>query len=229
MYLKSRMSGHAFSVVGFLNRRIYAAQKLGMIDTEELGIQITAESQAHGLTLPPFGSSPELEADLQKAFAMENNEDTVVLAGPADKLVSSDFTYAVVKEAVLVHLAESEKIGNRSCLTVGLPGLACRHCCKAGRSGLSRVFPARKRNLKVKVQDLADHLRRCTLCPKAVQEHLQRLQAEQSATGSGNKNGKSGAAIADRKSKFFYARLWRRLGHSDDDATPGPLESQDSA
>ena len=155
--------------------------------------------------MTPFGASPELQADLKTALA----DDQEPLTIEADKPVAADFTYTVVSQAVRVHLAASEKIGNRSCLTVGLPGLACKHCALAGRSGLSRVFPARKRNLKTKVHDLYDHLRRCDLTPNKVKDQLQATFSQDS----------------DRKSKVFYARLWRRLGHDSDDGKSPNMES----
>lgn len=182
---------------------IYAAQKLGMVDTPDTGIQMSPSPD--DIVMKPFGASDELEADLKVALA----DNTEPLVGEADKPVSADFTYTVVTQAVRVHLAASEKIGNRSCLTVGLPGLACLHCAKAGRSGLSRVFPARKRNLKTKVHDLYDHLRRCELTPTSVKEQLQATLSQDS----------------DKKSKVFYARLWRRLGHESEDGKSPILEA----
>ncbi|CAB9502778.1 expressed unknown protein [Seminavis robusta] len=181
---------------------IYAAQKLGMVDTSSAGIQMTQETIQKANSSPEllaFGKSPELKADLD---ACQDN----LLVTSNDQPVASEFVHAVVSQARLVHLAASEKIGNRSCLTVGLPGLACKHCCAASRSGLARVFPARKRNLKTKVQDLYDHLRRCTLVPPATQQELVQLYQQQQAAG-GN----------DKKSKVFYARLWRRLGHENEE------------
>ena len=185
---------------------IYAAKKLGMSDSAESGIQWTLPSD-NDPSMPAFGSSWELDMDLRQAVRPSNPS----LVCESDKPVTSDITYAIVQESVLVHLAASERIGNRSCLTTGLPGMACRHCCKAGRSGLSRVFPARKRNLKTKVNDMYDHLRRCPLVPKDIQENLMRLQAD-AAQGIGG----------DKKTKIFFARLWRRLGHADDGTTIPP-------
>lgn len=189
---------------------IYAAQKLGMVDTPEAGIQMNDENDDTTAKMKAFGASAELQADLKVALAEEGDS---ALAIEADQPVVAEFTYTVVRQAVKVHLAASEKIGNRSCLTVGLPGLACKHCALAGRSGLSRVFPARKRNLKTKVHDLYDHLRRCDLTPDAVKEQLQKTLASDS----------------DKKSKVFYARLWRRLGHESDDGKSPILEATSSS
>lgn len=187
---------------------IYAAQKLGMVDTKESGIQMADHPPTD---LKPFGASPELQADLEKTLQEENQEPLVI---DDDKAVTAEFIHKVVQQAVKVHLAASEKIGNRSCLSVGLPGLACKHCAQQGRSGLSRVFPARKRNLKTKVQDLYDHLRRCELTPESVKEELKASYCQDS----------------DKKSKVFYARLWKRLGHENDDGKISPsLESQQVA
>lgn len=180
---------------------IYSAQKRGMSDSDESGIQWSAEAKEAAKSMAAFAASPELNADLEQAASAE----VTLLVSPSDIPVVADFTYAIVKEAALVHLAASERIGNRSCLTVGLPGLACKHCCQQGRSGLSRVFPARKRNLKTKVTDLYDHLRRCSLVPDDVQENLRKLQLD-AAQGIGS----------DKKSKVFYGRLWRRLGHDEE-------------
>jgi hypothetical protein len=121
---------------------------------------------------------------------------------PEDRIIVSDFLYTLMSHAQLVHMEESERIGNRKSLPIGLPGIGCRHCCQSNRKGLCRLFPARRRTLTSKVNDLHEHIRRCTLCPFKVKEHLallRRLEASQEEKTVGEKE--------------FLDRIWSRMGH----------------
>ncbi|KAG7347813.1 hypothetical protein IV203_016518 [Nitzschia inconspicua] len=125
------------------------------------------------------------------------------LVFPEDKEFVSPFLCTVLSNANLVFLEDEERVGNKKSLPVGLPGLSCRHCDQSGRKGLCRVFPARRRNLPLKIYDLCDHLIKCNLCPLSVQQELQRLR----------KTEQSPNRKLTREERSFYADLWARMGN----------------
>lgn len=174
---------------------VYSAMKVGMVDTPE-GIMVTEQSLAAGANAPPFGTTPgqQLADDAVKA---------VPLVLPRDRPLVSEFLFLLMSQTQLVRLTEAERIGSRRSLRVGLPGFGCRFCCERRRLGLSRMFPARRRTLPAKVNDLVDHLRRCTVCPDEIKEQLERTRHLMKKGFHSDQGG-------DRE---FFDRIWNRLGH----------------
>jgi hypothetical protein len=175
---------------------MYSAKKVGLADTTE-GIMITQESRREGTNLTSFG-----------AAIGQNWEDDAYrddsLVRPTDRGHVSEFLFLLISQVQPIRLTETECIGNRRSLQVGLPGFGCRYCCDQRRLGLCRMFPARRRTLPHKVNDLYDHLRRCTLCPQVVKDSLE--ETKQQMTTS--------IRVDQGNDREFYDRLWSRLGHS---------------
>jgi hypothetical protein len=182
---------------------IYSGMKIGMADSTN-GIAITEHTIAAWAKVPPFGTSP----DQQWA---DDSMSSIPLVTPRDRSLVPEFLFVLLSHVQLVRLTEAERIGNRRSLQAGLPGFGCRYCCEHRRLGLCRVFPARRRTLPGKITDLHDHIRRCTVCPTQVKEHLERLHKQMSAEG----------APDHEEEKEFFDRIWSRLGHGNK-ASNGP-------
>mmetsp|Transcript_16399 Transcript_16399/g.23137 ORF Transcript_16399/g.23137 Transcript_16399/m.23137 type:complete len:620 (-) Transcript_16399:96-1955(-) len=192
---------------GYKRYWLDSAMKLGMVDTPQ-GIIITERSQAVGTSVPPFGTSNNIPAvasislfgqqDLTTCLSPEQleNGSPFLLIEEDDKQLVSEYLFVLMSQVQRVFLTESERVGNRKTLEVGLPGIACRHCCRTNRKGLCRLFPARRRSLPGKIKDLHNHLRRCTLCPSDVKETLMKLKDESKDT---------------ENLKTFLNRVWARL------------------
>lgn len=226
---------------------IYSAVKLGMIDSD-CGIVLNEHTQAAARNKPPFGTTPEMNTIVAgsshpaetTAGSSSGNPSSLdsparLLVKPEDLeegVVTCEFLHKLLTQYQLIRLLPTECIGNRKSLRPGVPGLGCRYCCQAGRLGLSRVFPAKKRQLPAQIQDLYDHARRCNLCPREVKEELNRLKEERdrkrslaSKEGASTKaeaNEKEGSImkIVDEEDKAFVDLLWQRLGHRGELATP---------
>ena len=175
---------------------IYSATKVGMIDTND-GIMMTQESRYEGSNMKSFGTvvGQNWEDD-----ALRNDS----LVRPSDRGHVSEFLFIVMSQVQPIRLTETECIGNRRSLQVGLPGFGCRYCCAQKRLGLCRMFPARRRTLPQKVNDLYDHLRRCSLCPQAVKDSLEQSKRQMTASFRADQGS----------NREFYDRVWSRLGHS---------------
>lgn len=167
---------------------IYAAEKLGMVDSDH-GIQMTAETQATARRKPPFGTV----RDTKVASAPPK-----LLVSPEDIRITSNFLYTLMSQVQVVHLIDSERVGKRKTLRVGLPGFGCRYCCHVGRCGLSRMFPLRRRMLPGKMNEIYEHVKRCTLFPTKEKELLSRLKADD--------------RTSPEQEKEFFDRIWERLG-----------------
>lgn len=174
---------------------IYSAMKIGMVDTAE-GLLITDETRMNGIKSPPFGSVTS------QTWEDDSFRD-VALVVPGDRPLVVEFLFLLMSQVQPIRLTESECIGNRRSLRVGLPGFGCRYCCEQKRLGLCRMFPARRRTLPSKVNDLYDHLRRCSLCPKPVKDMIENAKHQMSTGFHADLGG-------DRE---FFDRVWSRLGH----------------
>lgn len=175
---------------------IYSAMKVGLVDSATQGIRITNASVAAGNEALPFGSNPNKQW-IDGTFA------TVQLVMPADRPLVSEFLFVIMSQVQPIRLMESECIGNRRSLPVGLPGFGCRFCCQRRRLGLCRMFPARRRTLPGKINDMYNHLRRCSFCPDQIKEQLANLHYQ----FNGGKDAEQGTEHE------FYDRVWSRLGH----------------
>jgi hypothetical protein len=130
-------------------------------------------------------------------------QGTTQILFPQDQRIISPCLFKVLSHVHLVHLQDDERTGNRKSLPVGLPGLACLHCDQSGRKGLCRVFPARRRNLPSKLQDLRDHLIKCNLCPPSAKQELLKLKEME----------KVPLRMASREHRAFLTELWVRMGN----------------
>lgn len=172
----------------------YSAAKLGMVDTEE-GIVMNDDTRAAAKLMSSFGAvlgeNPILTAP---------GGGPILLIEPSDKITVSSFLYTLMSHYQKIELLQSERKGNRKSLKAGLPGFGCRHCSSAGRFGMSRVFPARRRTLPVRVADMFNHICRCNLCPPEAKLVLKQLRDSE---GHDNNN----------QEKKFLDAVWDRLGH----------------
>jgi len=174
---------------------VYSAEKLGLTDSTK-GIIINESTRAAAERLPPFGTVP--------GRVWEDPAKAPLIVLPSDRPLVSEFLFLLMSQAQPIRLLEAERIGNRRSLKVGLPGFGCRHCYANRRLGLCRMFPARRRTLPGKANDLYDHIRRCTVCPPAIKEQLQRTHHQLNRGFHSDQGG-------DRE---FFNRIWSRLGHT---------------
>ncbi|GAX25861.1 hypothetical protein FisN_6Hh101 [Fistulifera solaris] len=174
---------------------IYSAMKAGMTDSPK-GIFITERSVAAGASAPSFGL-PAGQPWTDDAYR------NISLILPNDRNIASEFLYFLMSQVQFIRLTEAERIGNRRSLRLGLPGFGCRYCCEHKRLGLCRLFPARRRTLPSKVNDIYDHLRRCSVCPQAVKDQLERTKHQFVNEFDADQGGQ----------REFFDRIWMRLGH----------------
>jgi hypothetical protein len=184
----------------------HAAKKKGMIDTSEDdgygGIRIFDHTQAQAALIPPFGTEGNL---------VEPNPP-LPLVNKGDKPLVSNFLYTLMEQVYRVHLVQSEKKGNQTSLRLEMPGFGCRYCYDAGRMGLCRLFPARRRTIHTKIPDLFDHMKRCPLCPQNVKDNLIFLHKEE----NGGMTGVDHDTVSRGREREFFERIWSRLGHHDE-------------
>jgi hypothetical protein len=174
---------------------IYSAMKAGMTDSPK-GIVITERSVSAGASAPSFGL-PAGQPWTDDAYR------NISLISPNDRNLTSEFLYILMSQVQFIRLTEAERIGNRRSLRLGLPGFGCRYCCEHKRLGLCRLFPARRRTLPSKVNDIYDHLRRCSVCPQAVKDQLERTKHQFANEFDADQGGQ----------REFFDRIWVRLGH----------------
>jgi hypothetical protein len=182
---------------------VHSAMKLGMLDSAN-GIWVTEKSQAAAMTASPFGTPDDNIVAGHSARA--DSESTVLMVSPSDRDLVTGFLYTLMTQVQRVYLTESERVGSRKNLPIGLPGIGCRHCCPSNRRGLCRFFPARRRTLPNKLNDLYNHIRRCTLCPGEVKAHLAALELEAEQNNSKDSKDSEGE-------RAFFDQIWTRLGH----------------
>lgn len=173
---------------------IESAKRLGMVDTTGQGIVVTEATQAAAVAA--LAAIPGRNS----ADAMDKKRPQIMIVTNDDKPLVSEFIYFLMTHVEKVYLTESERVGNRKSMELGMPGFGCKHCCASDRKGLCRFFPARRRTLPSKIKDLSDHLRRCTMCPIEVKEKLVDF-----------KRKKLDMEPTEETNKHFFDRVWARL------------------
>lgn len=184
----------------------HAAKKKGLVDVRDdsgrCGIHIFDHSLAQAAMIPPFGADSNFQEP----------QVPVSLVHRSDRPLVSNFLFVLMEQVYRVHLATSERKGNRKSLPPGMPGFGCKYCYEAGRMGLCRLFPARRRTIHTKIPDLYDHMKRCPLCPREVKDNLAALHREDNG-GMGMIDQDSATRGRERE---FFERIWSRLGHQDE-------------
>mmetsp|Transcript_16746 Transcript_16746/g.38502 ORF Transcript_16746/g.38502 Transcript_16746/m.38502 type:complete len:419 (-) Transcript_16746:910-2166(-) len=176
-----------------------SAVRLGMVDTPN-GIimeEVTAESfEKPASSLQRHGSFSTGEYD-----GNTSADSVMLLVDEHDKEIVTEYLFFILTQVQRVRLTESERVGNRKSMELDTPGFGCRYCCAAGRKGLCRFFPARRRTLPAKIKDLHDHLRRCKLCPDNVKRRLIELHELEPPKD----------VSSEERERTFFDRLWGRL------------------
>lgn len=171
----------------------YSAAKLGMVDTE-VGIIMNDETRTKATSIPAFGW-----VSGECAVPEAPGGGPILLVKETDQAAVSGFLYALISQFQKIELLPSERKGNRKSLKIGLPGFGCIYCTAKGRFGMSRVFPARRRTLPIRIADMYDHMCRCNLCPTEVKTRLQQLrESEQQGSNA---------------ERMFLDSVWDRLFH----------------
>ena len=165
------------------------------MEDSESGIIMNEETRAAGKSIPAFGYVPG-----EVSLPRDRDGRPFTFVKQSDKEPALSFLYALLSHFYRVELLPSERKGNRKSLRLGLPGFGCRHCSEAGRYGMSRVFPARRRTLPARMADMYDHICRCNLCPEEGKFVLQRLRDESKPDPA--------------QEKQYLDLIWERLGHS---------------
>jgi len=162
---------------------IYAAGALGLMNGTKC-IEITAQSRAHGATLPPFAP----------AAWKDHVREHIWLVQPQDRNCSV-FLQVLLTQVQLIRLDPAEKIGSRRKVADGLPGLGCRSCCRARRWGLARTFVPQRRLLPQRCEDVLEHLLRCNVVAEAVKDRLRSLAHD----------------LQGNEYRLFFDRVWERM------------------
>ena len=155
----------------------FAAKKLGMVEAGDGGISMTPESVAAGKAMPPYGTTKEEQITL-RCLATRQVEENALLLQQDEACKTSPFVEKLMAHVRMVGLLDSERVGKRKALPIGLNGFGCRYCYDVGRLGFSRCYPLRRRGLAAQVYDMHLHLQRCTLCPTDVKNQLALLARE---------------------------------------------------
>lgn len=167
----------------------YAAEKLGMVDSEA-GIFMDEQTQRAAKCKRPFSTTNAiLEATLAPPVLLVTGEDRELV---------SPYLYEMLSRVQRVNLLDCECRSTRKNLKVGLPGFGCRYCFEAGRLGFSRIFPTKRKGLPDKANDMYEHMRRCTLCPREVKNRLESLRPKPDEVNTATE-------------KLFFDKFWARL------------------
>jgi hypothetical protein len=187
---------------------VFSAMKRGLVDSES-GIWVAHNLDGNigpSCVAAPQKPPPPIPKEQHRVIATAAIlPSSLLLVTPKDSVLVSAFLFTLMTQVQLVRMEESERTGNRKSLPVGLAGIGCRHCCQSNRKGLCRLFPVRRRTLPNKVGDICEHIRRCSLCPQEIKEHLASLRQR---GASAENTIKTGAG-----EKEFFDRIWARMGH----------------
>lgn len=177
----------------------YAAQKLGMVDSE-YGIMISKDTQAEARKMSPFGTTKEESESIKDA-------PVKMLIDSREQQSISPYLNLLMSQVQIVHLLPSEKVGKRKDAAANLSGFGCIYCAKAGRLGFCRMFPLNKRSLPDKVNDMFAHLQRCPSCPSFTKTLL-----------DGRRHDQMRDQTYTERDREFIDRIWVKLGRDSDEA-----------
>ena len=125
------------------------------------------------------------------------------LVEPADRTLSTSFSYFLMSQMRKCHFVEADRLGKRKALPAGFPGLSCRHCY--GGFGSGRFFPSTLKTLSdtsKTLNVLHNHMMRCRKCPIEVRDSLTKLKSRHDQERARMKFGSQ---------KSFFEEIWGRL------------------
>ena len=137
----------------------------------------------------------------------ENSASTAVSAEVVtafDRTQLTDFVVAAMEQLVICRATHDDlrKKGRRGFVTVGMPGLMCRHCL--ARSGEGRYFFSNRESLSTAASTVVPHMLKCKDVPEDV---VTKLAATRQTHPAQKSERPSGAQ------SVYYSRLWETLQH----------------
>lgn len=183
----------------------YLASNRGQIFVEEF--QYPHEEYANDFVFKTFIEGRLEEAALgdgekspEIRDLISSNLKEIVL--PSDRHELTDFVTTVMDQVIVCRATQEDvkSRGRRSFLTVGAPGLVCRHCL--GHAGEGKYFYSNMQSLATASTSLDKHILRC---PKISDEIRNRMLEAKSRNAEQRSKARPGAQSA------FFARLWIRL------------------
>ena len=121
---------------------------------------------------------------------------------PSDRNDLTDFVVTVLDQLIVCRASSDDlhRKGRRSFLTLGSPGLVCRHCL--GQSGEGKYFYSNLQSLSTASTSIDKHIARCPKTSKDVKEKMAVAKAKHAEQKA---NAPIGAQTA------FFSRLWERF------------------
>lgn len=150
---------------------------------------------------PPLQRQSSTSGMVKPTTAPAGEEGNLV--EPADRTLSTSFSYFIMSQMRKCHFVEADRLGKRKALPAGFPGLACRHCF--GGFGSGRFFPSTLKTLSdtsKTLNVLHNHMMRCRKCPMDVRDSLTKLKSRHDLERARMKFGSQ---------KSFFERIWGRL------------------
>jgi len=206
---------------------VSSAKAIGMRDTDKCGIAMDSGDASEFQHLfgrrrtgmPIMPPPRTVDADQQHRRnpdqagllvpSQDKAREELCLVEESDRPYASELTFKLLSHTVRITMTQGDRVGNRKTMEAGARGFACKFCHAQGRLGQCRFFPTRKRTMIEKVKkDLYDHLQRCILCPREVQQELQQLRTRRDDE---SRSASPSPEQQQEKEKLFFHQVWTRL------------------
>lgn len=171
-------------------------------------LQIPREEYETNYEFPKFIIPHLEEAKTKKGAKMEQLTTSLSLKDvvlPSDRLELTDFVTTVMDQLIICRATREDlrRKGRRAFLSLGCPGLMCRHCL--GQYGEGKYFYSNFQSLSTAPTSIDKHISRCPKISNALKE---KMAADRANHAEQKNSTPSGAQSA------FFSRLWDRLQHS---------------
>ena len=144
--------------------------------------------------------SSDEDEDPQNPIA---SDDLKELIQSRDRGSLTDFIEAVLDQVVVCRANAEDVARKNRRITLGFPGLVCRHCL--GISGEGKYFFSTLESLTTAATVVEKHIAKCPKIPTAIKQHMVKSRTYHHDQ---RRNMPAGSQAA------FFSRLWDRLRHS---------------
>ncbi len=169
-------------------------------------LQLPREEYETNYEFPKF-ILPHLEEAKAKLNEKRTKSETVPMSLkevvlPSDRHELTDFVTTVLDQLIICRASTDDlrRKGRRAFLSLGCPGLMCRHCL--GQYGEGKYFYSNMQSLSTAPTSIDKHIARC---PKIHNEVKEKMIADKAKHSEQKASTPSGAQSA------FFSRLWDRL------------------
>mmetsp|Transcript_6242 Transcript_6242/g.7136 ORF Transcript_6242/g.7136 Transcript_6242/m.7136 type:complete len:638 (+) Transcript_6242:92-2005(+) len=174
-------------------------------DLDSKSTSFNSRSNGNGHASSPYASSPSYTPSITGSVLSPSITAGGDLVRPEDKNIATDYIFVLMSQLRPCLLSPSDRVGYRNGLSLGMPGLECKHCGgDRGGYGAGRFFRSSpsSQSKNENISQIYKHVMDCIACSSEIKVALESTKQQHAEQSESLKRGWK---------KIFFEKISARL------------------